>query len=169
MANKIYITGSRACFLVALFSFIALTGCKQDPLAQLPAFDILLADSTTVLNTGDLPEGNVSIFIHFDSDCKGCQEETTSLLQQMDKLKDVKIYFLTVQHFERLRVFRDHFKLANYPNIVVGQDPELFFPRHFHSGVTPLLALYDKRHYLRAVYEGKADMEDLMTRIKEIQ
>ena len=154
---------------IMLLGLSSLIGCRQEPVATLPAFDLLLADGATILNTGSLPEGNISMFIHFDSDCKGCQKETRSLLQHMDALKDVSIYFITAQELEQAKVFRDHFKLASYSNIAVAQDVALFFPRHFNNGVTPLLALYDRKQRLRAVFEGEADMNKLLSVIEDIR
>lgn len=109
------------------------------------------------------------MFIHFDSSCKSCQEETRGLLEHIEQLEDVSIIFLSVEAIEQLRVFRDHFELDRYPNVVVARDTAFFFPRHFQSGTTPLLALYDRQQTLRAVFKGKAEMKKLLAIVEEIR
>ncbi|EHQ27025.1 TlpA family protein disulfide reductase [Mucilaginibacter paludis] len=158
-----------AGFTVMLFATIVFSACKGDPKASLPEFSLLLPDSTTILNTKDIPDGKPIAIIHFNADCENCQKETEQILSHMDSLKQVQFYFLTTERFERLKVFNQHYKLKNYPNITAGQDFNSFYPAHIQNWSTPLMALYDGDKKLRIVYKGAPPMSDLIKKVAELQ
>lgn len=142
--------------------------CKRDPLVKLPIFDIRLSDSTTIFNTKNIPGDKPIIMMHFDADCHDCQLETDSLLKNMDVLKDVRIYMFTIGEFRQVSIFREYYKLNNYPNIVIGQDEKGEFAHHFGSGATPFTALYDKNRRLIGAYEGRADIHHLINTVNKL-
>lgn len=148
---------------------IAMSGCLQHQTDSLPNFKLLLPDSNTVLRTREIKKGQKLVFIHFDADCHECQMETDSLLKHMRKLKDVQFYFLTVGKFSQVKIFRNYYHLERYPNVIVGQDYNKSFPEHFKTRTTPLLAVYDKKKKLVAVFEGRADMDKLLSTIGSIE
>lgn len=154
--------------ILLIWIMLLLQSCARDPLATMPSFNLLLPDSS-ILNTTDLPAGNPYLFIHFDASCKGCQEETDSLLIYMDELKDVKLYFLTIESLKSVRLFRDYYKMQRYPNITLGLDCEMAFSKHFHNATTPFMAIYDRNKELRGVFEGQAKMDKLLTTLNEIR
>lgn len=154
-------------FLVFVF-LIGFCACRPDPLKELPKFNLLLSDSLTIFNTANIPMGKTIVMIHFDSECGDCQRETDSLLQNIDQLRDVQIYFLSVEKMENVRLWEDYFHLKKYPNILVGQDTKQAFAKHFQSRSTPLLAIYDKKKILVGVYEGSANIKDLIASIKKV-
>lgn len=151
---------------LSLFVSLITIGCNQN---QLPDFQILLSDSTTIFDTKDIPKGELSLFIHFDSECKGCQTETEELLQHIEELKHVKMYFVSIEDFANINLFCDYFNLSNYTNIIVGKDYERMIPRHFQTYATPLMALYDKHKKLRVVISGKAEIADLLGFVNKYQ
>src|SRR5579864_2134147 len=130
--------------LTLIISIIFLIACRQsrqEP--HLPFFNLLLSDSITRLNTAMIPEGKPTILLYFSPDCEHCQHETESLLHSMDSLKKIHFYFITTDSFDRMRVFYQHYKIHNYPNITIGRDYRFFFPNHFGSPVPPYLVIYD--------------------------
>lgn len=150
-----------ACFILLLGS------CRTDKRAVLPEFSILLSDSVTTFNTASIPSGNPIILIQFSADCKECQEETEQILANMNSFDNARFYFITYEKFDRLRVFNKHYKLQNYNNIVAGQDYEAFMAKHFNTRTTPFLAIYDDERKLKAVFEGKAEIDKLINVVKE--
>lgn len=153
---------------MALLVALILYACK-DPMESMPDFKLLLPDSTTILNTKNIPDDKISILVHFESDCLECQEQTSDILKNIDSLKSVRFYFLTTERFNRLIVFNTYYKIKNYPNIVAGQDFENFYPKFMHLHGTPLLAVYDKEKKLRMIFNGRINADSLIYQLKKIQ
>ncbi|WP_299568445.1 thioredoxin-like domain-containing protein [uncultured Pedobacter sp.] len=140
----------------------------KDPLATMPNFTIVFADST-IGSTAQLEHGKPYLLIHFDASCKGCQEETDTLIKYMDKMNNVNLLFLTVQDLESVRLYQRYFKLERFKNVTVAFDRDSSLAKHFGTATTPLLAIYDRNKNLRGVFEGQADMQKLLATVKEIQ
>jgi peroxiredoxin len=151
-----------------MLCLINLCTCKEDPLARLPDFSFRLADSTTIVNSKDIPEGSPIVIINFEADCSGCQQTTDTLLQHMDTLKGVRFYFLTVENLDKVRLFRDHFHLERYSNIIIGQDNQRMAHSFFKVRGTPLIALYHANKQLAGIYDGKPLMQSLLNSIEDL-
>ena len=157
-------------FLFAvLAALIGVPACNSTSQEKLPDFDLLLPDSTTVLHTRDIPSGQPVVIIHFESNCGECQKETESILKNMDSLKQVRFYFVTLETFDRLDVFNVHYKLASFPNIVAGQDFKHAMEQHYKPLTTPMLAIYNGQKQLRVVIGGSTSTSELIHTIHEIQ
>jgi len=152
----------------ALVCLLFAYACKTDPLARLPSFEYRSIDSITIVNTKDIPEDRPIVIIHFGSDCRDCQQTTDSLLQNMEKVKNVRFYFLSIEKFSQVTLFRDYYKLDKYPNVTVGQDYTHFLPKYFQTYATPIIALYNKKKILIGVFRGEPNIQVLVNAIKHI-
>ena len=168
-------------FLVVIFAFfLGITAqaqeknevnSKQTPATDtpylkyptLPAFNIMLPDSTTIFNTYNIPEGKPIIILFFDPDCKHCKAEIKLLLAGMDSLKDIRFYIITSVHdFKRIRDFYDEYHLGDYKNIeVVGRDYEYFFITYYGVKFVPDLVLYNGHKDLVKFFDGHVSVKDL--------
>lgn len=148
---------------------VSLIACNPDPMATLPDFNFRLSDSTTVMNSDDIPKGKAIVLINFEADCTDCQKFTDSLLLSINTMKNVSFYFLTTEQFSKVTLFSDHYKFDQYPNIIVGQDYSQFLPQHFKSHTTPLIALYNKNKTMVGYFEGKPANKVLLNAIQNIQ
>ncbi|RWU08148.1 peroxiredoxin family protein [Pedobacter chitinilyticus] len=157
------------CFglIVALALLFFYGSCREDRLARMPNFNLMLSDSSTI-STSQLPRDVPYLFVLFDADCLGCQQETDTLLLHIDKLRRTNIVFLTIHGLKSVDIFRRHYHMERYPNIMLAYDYQMYFPRHFHSATTPLLAIYDRDRNLRGVFEGQANTTKLLGTIEEI-
>jgi thiol-disulfide isomerase/thioredoxin len=126
----------------------------------LPAFDLLLTDSATHLNTADIPTGKPFIVIGFSPWCTHCQAETRDIIKHMQELKDTRIYYVTAFPFGQMKAFYGYFKLAQYPNIVMGRDLKNYFLSYFKATGVPYTAIFDSKKRLKQVLGGetKADL-----------
>src|SRR5690606_26678881 len=131
-----------------------LAGCATDPQEILPDFRIMLPDGGRILHTKNIVGEGPVMLIHFDSDCRECQEEAEALKAQRKALSHVEMYYLSVQEFEDILLFQDYFDLGEYANIHFGRDVDTTMAKHFKTPTTPLIALYDQHRQLRAVFEG---------------
>ena len=129
----------------------------------LPAFNIMLTDSNTIVNTYNIPEGKPTLIMFFDPECKHCQAVTKKLLEHMDSLKDIRFYLITSVHdFSKIRSFYNEYHLADYKNIeVVGRDYEFFFITYYGIKYVPDMVLYDGHKKLVKFFEGHVTTSEL--------
>lgn len=152
---------------VFLFSWI-IGSCRNGERADLPDFNLLLIDSSTILKTSDIPMGKPIVFLFFSPDCEHCQAETTDLLAHIDSLKDVRLFFVTIDRFERLRVFQKYYHLDNYPNITLTRDYQFFLPKYFEIAYPPYNILYNKNKTLKIAFEGKLSASALIKALNKL-
>ena len=147
-----------------------LAGCHLQKKSgePLPAFDLLLVDSTTHFNTANIPDGKPVVLMYFSPDCSHCQNETRDILDKMDSLENVRFYLITNDPSERLWVYDKMFKLYNYSNITLGRDYKYFFPGHFKNVVPPYMVVYDSDKFGRAVFSGDSSVNKIISFINTL-
>jgi peroxiredoxin len=162
----------RVTYNIFLFSGIlfvgSLGGCSHKTGLALPDFDLLLVDSTTFLSSNDIPDGQPIVLVYFSPDCEHCQAETSDILSKIDSLKNIRFYFITVDPFERLKVFNKHFQINRYSNIILAKDYNFSFVNQLKPTGTPCILIYDRRKELRAVYNGSAKVENIIAMTKKL-
>ena len=129
----------------------------------LPAFNIMLLDSSTIVNTYNIPDGKPTLIMFFDPECSHCKMITKILMDNMDSLKDIRFYMITSVHdLNKIRKFYDDFHLADYKNIeVVGRDYEYFFITYYGVKYVPDMVLYDGHKKLVKFFEGHVTTTEL--------
>ena len=152
--------------ILTLASITFMIGCTQK--SEIPSFNILLIDSTSIFNTKDIPIGKASILIFFSPDCEHCQQETSDILRKMDSLKSVQFYFVSIDAMDRMRVFNEYYKINKYPNITIGRDYTYFFPGYFKDVSPPYSVVYDKYKRMRAVFKGASTATQLIALINNM-
>lgn len=118
----------------------------------LPSFEALLIDSTTILNSKSIPGGRPIILFYFRPDCPHCNKETKDLLNNIDSLKNVQIYFVSPMALGEIRNYCKAYQLENYKNIVVGKDYKFSFYKVFKPATVPYMAIYNSQKKLVKVY-----------------
>jgi len=129
----------------------------------IPAFNILLIDSTTIFNTYNIPSGKPTVLMFFDPDCKHCKATTRMICEKMDSLKDIQFYIFTARHdMSMIQNYYKKFHLADYPNIkAVGMDTEFFFFSYYGVHYVPDLAVYDENKKLIKLLDASCTVQDL--------
>jgi len=132
----------------------------KDP--SLPAFRILLTDSTHWFTQAELRKGRPVLLMVFNPECEHCQKQA-ELLGQEDKgkLAGFEIVMASYQELRKIRAFAETYKLADHPNIHVGRDPNYFFSTHYSIHYFPFLVFYDRNGKLAKVQEGGVTAEKL--------
>lgn len=128
----------------------------------LPAFNLLMTDSSTIFNTYNIPEGKPTVLMFFSPDCDHCQQTTRALTDRMDSLKQVQFYLFTPMSLSMIRDFAAKQHLGQYKNITIGQDYEYFFPGFYGASYVPYVAVYDRKKRFVKMWEGRVKIEDVM-------
>ena len=155
---------------LTIWCILLVIGCQDKNganIGHLPSFDLLLSDSLTHINTKDVKEGKPVALLYFSPDCEHCQEETKSILDHMDSLRDVQFYFITNDALERIRIFVSAFLLNKYSNITVGWDNQFLFPRQFKGAAPPYLVMYDRKLKQIGVFNGEVEAGKIITLIND--
>lgn len=134
----------------------------------LPDFDVLLPDSITRINTSEIKTGAPIVLLYFSPDCEHCQNETEAILQHIDRLKDVRFYFITNDPFDRLKIFGQHYRLDKYSNILLGQDEQFFLLRYLKGSFPPCLVLYDKDKRKSKTFQGETPIDTIISSIHQL-
>ena len=156
--------------ILYIIPIIFLMAClfNQRKKDDLPSFNLLLLDSTTVFNTKDIPEGKPSIILFFSPDCEHCQAETESILKNMDSLKNVQFYLVSIDPLDRMKAFNGYYKLFRYPNITIGRDYSISFPAYYKGVVPPYSVIYDRHKKLEAVFKGQMNSSQLIAIVNKL-
>ncbi len=149
-----------------LFLCLSLNGFTQNdstkaPYQKFPFFPpaTLLLPGKTNFTKADLPKKKPVMLMIFNPTCEHCQHETEALTKDIDKFKDVTIVMATTYPYDSMMAFRDRNHLADFENIIVGQDVNYFLVSYYLMHSMPFLAFYDKNFNLISVFEGTMPMD----------
>jgi len=133
----------------------------------IPSLSLQLTDSTTWINTADIPDGKPFIVMGFSPTCGHCRDLTEDIKQKISLFKDIPIYFVTVDPFESMKDFYTYFELSKYHNIKMGRDTANIFFRYFNSDIPPLIAIYDVKKRLKKVLHTPATVDILVKNVNQ--
>jgi thiol-disulfide isomerase/thioredoxin len=130
----------------------------------IPPFKIQLVDSSWYSKT-NLAAKRPTLILYFSPDCGHCQLETEELLSRSKQLKNLQVVMITSRPYEDMANFAEHYKIARFPFIKIGWDPQRFVTNFYSVKFTPFSALYDKKGKLVKVYEGGIDWDELVSKL----
>ena len=137
---------------------------KQFP--GLPPISILKTDSSTLFTQKDLKKNCQTLLIIFSPECDHCKKETEELLASIDKFKKIQIVMATPMPFDKMKEFYEHYKLAGYSNITVGQDSKFLLPTFYKVRMLPFMAFYDKKGTIIDVKEGNLPIDQVLKKFE---
>lgn len=133
----------------------------------LPSFDILLPDSTTHLNTADIPAGKPLVLIIFSPYCTHCQQETKNIIGHIDKFSKAQLYFVTPFSYGEMKMYYNFFKLSKYSNVIMGTDLKGSFLPYFKAPGVPYTVVFDSKKRLKQVMSDRFDINELAKAVAE--
>lgn len=148
--------------IISIIIIITFTGCfgvtpqktgKEGK--PIPEFNLLLTDSTTWLNTRNIPSGQPVALLYYSPYCPYCQALTREITEEMDDLKNIRFYFISSFPLATQKAFSKDFQLAKYPNIVTGMDTSSLMQHYWNAPGIPYLAIYNKDKKLNHTFLGK--------------
>lgn len=128
---------------------------------QLPSFDLILIDSTT-MNTNNIKTNKPFIFLYFSPSCPFSKAQIAEITDNIDDLKSLQFYLITPYPFHQMKETFDEFDLKHYPNITIGCDSADFFGEHFKVKGFPFIAFYNKNKKLDKVLVGKTSSSQII-------
>jgi thiol-disulfide isomerase/thioredoxin len=135
----------------------------------LPAFNLLMRDSSTIFNTYNIKEGKPTVLFFFSPDCEHCHMTTKALVEKMGEMKNANFYFFTFMSLELLKPFAEMYHLDMFKNITVGKDYQYFFPDFYGAKFVPYLVVYDKHKKLVKLYENAVKMDELVPLVRSLK
>lgn len=162
-----------ACFMKNAFAYLTILGLSscfgKDPEKTglegkpLPAFNLLLADSTTRFNTASIPSGKPVVLFYFGPYCPYSRAQMEEILNHMESLNNIRFYLVTNYPFSDMKTFYTHYQLSKYPNITVGADNQNFFGQYFEARGFPYTAIYGKDKRLKRAFLGEVYSRQMKT------
>ena len=126
-----------------------------------PQFTIYKAADSTKFTRENLQKNKSTVFIIFSPDCEHCHHETKALIANIDKFKKAQIVMVQyLQHAQMEKFYKDY-KIANYPNIIMGRDAKFFLPMFFKVTSLPAIYVYDKKGNFKQAYSGSIKMDKI--------
>ncbi len=159
------ITTLAAVFILGTITFTALHTNPREKTGLegklLPTFSMLLKDSSTYLNTVDIPAGKPFVIFIFSPTCPHCQAEMTEIIHHIDQLKNTNFYLVTAAPFNEMKAFYERYGLSEYKNITIGRDPKNSFLAYFKTNLIPYTAIYNTQKRLIQAFPGRVDINTL--------
>ena len=133
---------------------------------KIPEFAILKPDSTWFTNK-QLPANKPLVIIYFSPECGHCQMTAQEFVKDMDKLKNMELVWVSFHTPQQIGEFAEAYKLKQFPNVVLGRDPNYKIPVFYKIQFTPFMAVYDKKGNFLNAYPQGTDPETIAKLIKE--
>jgi thioredoxin-related protein len=162
-------------YLLIVISFVCATDIYsqadtiQPPFKRFPTFPpvTLKLPGNETFTKADLPKKKPVMLMIFSPDCDHCKHETEDLLKNIDLFDKTEIVMATMMPFDSMMKFREKYKLADYKNIIVGQDTHFFLAPFYKISYLPFLAFYDKKGKLISFFQGTMDIGKAARELKK--
>ena len=146
-------------FLIVFFTACTqkraeITGMEDKPI---PAFKLLLLDSTTYINTAEIPTEKPTVLFYVSPECPFCRVEMTQIVKHIDLLKEIQFYIFSTWSVNDMKQFNARYQLDRFENIKVGIDYNQFFGQYYNVPGVPYMAIYGKDKKLNKAFAGEVD------------
>lgn len=139
---------------------------SKEPIAYIAPFKFYKVKSGVSFTNDDISKGKKTVFILFDPGCHHCRDEAGALSSNYAKLKDINLYFVSMNDPALMASFLETFgkELVGKPNVQVLYDRNQDFIQKFHvPSQFPANYIYDKDGKLQAYWEGDKNINEIIT------
>ncbi len=126
-----------------------------------PPFKITKVADSLPFTKDDLSKKKATIIMVFSPDCEHCQHETKELIAHIGLFKKAQIIMVSPIEYSYIKKFYDEYKIADYPNIIMGRDPSYYFGTFFHVRSFPAIFVYDKKGNFVKAFDGSYPVEQI--------
>lgn len=139
---------------------------KGEPTLQIPPFTFYKVKSGISFTNQDIPKGKKTVFVLFDPNCGHCRTEATALGKNYDKVKNVNIYFVSMNDPALMASFLETFakELVGKPNVEVLYDKNQEFIQKVHvPSQFPANYVYTADNNLESYWVGDKNINEIVT------
>jgi len=136
------------------------------PAQTLPNFEFYRFRSGIKVTRDDLSKDKNSVFLFFDPGCGHCQQEAEALEKNMDRLKNVDLYFVSMNDPALILGFEKSFmpKLSEAKNVEILFDKGQEFITKIHvPNQFPANYVYGPNGQLKSSWEGDRNINEIIT------
>jgi thioredoxin-related protein len=158
----------KKAFFLILVICICKTGFAQTDTSLLyirfpfvPPFKITKVSDSTAFTKDDLDKKKATIIMVFSPDCEHCQHETNELIAHINLFKKAQIIMATPMEHAYIKKFYNDYKIADYPNIIMGRDPGYYLGTFYHIRSFPAIFVYDKKGNFVKAFDGSYPVEQI--------
>ncbi len=127
----------------------------------IPPFSITKVADSTKFTKDDLSKRKSTIIMIFSPDCDHCQLATKELTANIGFFKKTQIIMASPLEHIYLKKFYDEYKIADYPNIIMGRDPSYFLGTFYKVTHFPAIFVYDKKGNFVKTFDGHQSMKEI--------
>lgn len=130
-------------------------------LDKLPGFTFINADSL-IVSTHQICTDNSLIIIYFNSECGHCKEEAEQISEDYNRLKGIKILFVSLEPLSKIKAFDEHYGLTELPGVNLGKIDETTAFDILGVASTPQIFIYNRAGSLSKQFRGTTKTEALV-------
>lgn len=137
----------------------------KEAAASIPMFKFYKVKSGIGFSNADIAAGKNTAFILFDPNCGHCRDEAKHLADNYDKLKDVNLYFVSMNDPALMSSFLETFakELNGKSNVEVLYDRNQEFIQKFHIPKQfPANYVYGADGQLKSNWEGPRAIDQVI-------
>ncbi|WP_437918823.1 redoxin domain-containing protein [Sphingobacterium sp. LRF_L2] len=137
----------------------------KEAAATIPAFKFYKVKSGIGFTNADVPKNRTTVFILFDPNCSHCQHEAGLLGKNYAKIKDINLYFVSMNDPALMVSFLETFakELVDKPNVEILYDRNQEFIQKFHvPSQFPANYVYDSNNKLKSNWDGEKDIDVIL-------
>lgn len=157
---------------IAIISLLAIMGYKvvdkinykkqvAENIKQMPIFSYFDLQGN-VFTKDNLPKNTPVLFVYFNSECNFCNHEAEIIQQNLEKLRDIQIVFISFEETDKIQKFAQKYSLLQHDNINFIADSKATFATTFDVKSLPCLVLYDKESNLIEKIKGQVKIETVL-------
>lgn len=119
----------------------SLMAAKQQ---DIPPFSINKAPDSSRFEKANLKKNKAVIIMVFSPDCDHCQVRVKEIMANNKLFKNIQIVMVSNLGYNYINRFYQEFKIAKYPNIIMGMDYQYKLGNFFTIPSVPAIFLYNK-------------------------
>ena len=142
----------------------ALKGPKDE---KLPNFSMMSMDSTHFVNSTSFAGDKPLVLFLLSTRCPYCRAQLKDICKKMDQIKGVQFFLAASGPLSEVRQLYADNNLAQYPNVIIGVDTNLFIRKYYKTVKIPYLVIYDKDKFLKLKFSGVTDVSEIKQAVEE--
>lgn len=138
---------------------------QKEPAQSIPEFKFYKVKSGISFTKQDIPKGKKTAFILFDPGCSHCQVEAGQLAKNYSKIKNINIYFVSMNDPALMANFLETFakELVGKPNVEVLYDRNQEFIQKIHIPKQfPANYIYTAEGKLQTYWDGSRSIDKII-------